>query len=135
MSKNRQEEQFAGRVRTILDQGVADLGENARARLYQSRVAALRCQAVPVAGLGVAGIGHLVAEAVHHHYRGILAFLALAVGALGVNLWHNYQQAAELAEIDSALLADEVSPGAYLDQGFLAWLDSLSQQGKDSLPE
>lgn len=135
MSENRQDEKFAGRVRTLLDQGIAELGTNVTAQLYQSRLAALRRQAAPVIGLSMAGIGHLVTEALHNHFRGILAFLALAVGALGVNLWQNHQQAAELAEIDSALLADEVSPGAYLDQGFLEWLDSLSQQEEDSLPE
>jgi len=135
MSENRLEEQLAARVRTVLDRGIANLGEHATARLYESRVAALRHQAAPVSGFSVAGIGHLVTEALHGHFRGILAFVALAVGALGVNLWQNHQQAADLAEIDSELLADEVSPGAYLDQGFLAWLDSLSQQEEDSLPE
>lgn len=135
MSENRQDEKFAGRVRTLLDQGIAELGTNVTAQLYQSRLTALRRQAAPVASLSMAGVGHFVTEAVHHHFRGILAFVGLAVGALGVNLWQNHQQAAELAEIDSALLADEVSLGAYLDQGFLEWLNSLSQQEEDSLPE
>jgi hypothetical protein len=37
------------------------------------------------------------------------------------------QQAEEAAEIDSALLADEIPFNAYLDQDFLEWLDHLAQ--------
>ena len=54
---------------------------------------------------------------------------------MGVQFWQNLQTASELAEIDSALLSDEVSPGAYLDQGFMEWLNHLSQQEEDSLPQ
>jgi hypothetical protein len=74
-------------------------------------------------------------EPLHGHFRGILAVFALAIGAMGVQFWQNLQSASELAEIDSALLSDEVSPGAYLDQGFMEWLNHLSQQEEDSLPQ
>jgi hypothetical protein len=76
-----------------------------------------------------------MSDSLHSHYRGILAFVALAVGAIGVQVWQNERDAAELAEIDSALLSDEVPPSAYTDQGFMEWLHHLSEQEDDSLPE
>jgi hypothetical protein len=68
-------------------------------------------------------------------YRAILALLALFVGAFGTHIWQENHEAEALAEIDTALLSDEVSPGAYLDQGFMAWLDRLSQHDEASLSE
>lgn len=136
MNTELKEAQFARCIRSILDESVADLDQKTSRRLYDIRLAALDHQAQPVVALSLAGIthgiGHFLADSVHSHYRGILAFLALTVGAAGVQLWHNAQQAAELAEIDSALLSDEVPPGAYTDQGFLEWLDRLSSQQQEN---
>ncbi|HZV53353.1 MAG TPA: DUF3619 family protein [Rhodocyclaceae bacterium] len=138
MNQELHESQFASRIRHVLDQGTSNLDQKAVARLYQFRQDALCRQAAPVAVLSLAGIGHLATESLHSHYRGILAFLALVIGAMGVQFWQNARQATELAEIDSALLADEVSPNAYTDQGFIEWLNHLSQQeegSEESLPQ
>ena len=51
--------------------------------------------------------------------------MALTVGAVGAYYWNTFDQAVEHAEIDSALLADEVPFNAYIDQGFMAWLEQL----------
>ncbi len=135
MSNMPDEVDFAGRIRDALNHGAANLGEKTSVRLYEARCDALRHQAAPVAAVSLASFGHVLAETFHHHYRGILALVALAVGALGVQLWQNEQEAAELAEIDSALLSDEVPPSAYTDQGFLEWLHRLSEREEESLPE
>lgn len=126
---------FVGDIRLVLDKGVANLDRKVVARLYAARQDALLHQAQPVAALSMAGIGHFVIEPLQGHFRGILAVFALAIGAMGVQFWQNLRTASELAEIDSALLSDEVSPGAYLDQGFMEWLNHLSQQEEDSLPQ
>ena len=135
MKQTTDEAEFAARIRGALDQGTAELGEKASLRLYEARCDALRHQAAPVAVLSLGGVGQLLGEAWHRHHRGILAFLALAIGALGVQIWQNYQQADELAEIDSALLTDEVPPSAYTDPGFLEWLQQLSDSDEDSLSQ
>ena len=139
MKDNLHDTQLTNGIRRLLDQGSANLDRKVLTRLYEGRQEALRHQAVPVAALSLAGIGqgidHFVIEPLHAHYRGLLAVVALMIGAMGVQFWQNSQTAAELAEIDSALLSDEVSPGAYIDQGFLEWLKHLSQQEEGSLPQ
>jgi hypothetical protein len=139
MKNETREQQFTDLIRRVLDRSTADLDRQVLGRLYESRQEALRRQAAPVAVLSLAGIGRgieqFVVEPLHGHARGILAVLALAIGAMGVQFWQNLQTASELAEIDSALLSDEVAPGAYLDQGFMEWLNHLSQQEDDSLPQ
>ncbi len=135
MNKTTDEAQFAARIRGALDQGLANLDSKASLRLYEARCDALRHQAAPIAVLSLAGVGQLLGDSWHRHYRGVLAFLALAIGALGVQIWQNYQQADELAEIDSALLTDEVPPSAYTDPGFLEWLQHLSDSDAESLSQ
>jgi hypothetical protein len=135
MKNETRDPKCVGDIRRVLDEGVANLDRKVLTRLYDARQDALLHQAQPVAALSMAGIGHFVVEPLQGHFRGILAVFALAIGALGVQFWQNLQKASELAEIDSALLSDEVSPGAYLDQGFMEWLNHLSQQEEDSLPQ
>jgi len=135
MSRKPTESDVAGRIRGLLDQGAASLDQRVSLRLYEARCDALRHQAAPVAVLGLAGFGHHLADTLHHHYRGILAFIALAVGAMGVQVWHNFQQADELAEIDTELLSDEVPPSAYTDPGFLEWLQHLSESEEEPLQQ
>jgi hypothetical protein len=56
----------------------------------------------------------------------LIAAMALVIGATGTYYWNAYEQAQEYEEIDSALLADELPPSAYLDRGFHAWLERAS---------
>lgn len=120
--------QFAYRVRQILDRGTADMDQGVANRLYDARQGALAQQKVAVAGLSLAGIGHFASTSISGHARGLLAATALLIGAVGTFYWNNFEEAAANAEIDSALLADEVPFSAYLDQGFMEWLDHLSRQ-------
>lgn len=135
MKNETRDPKFVDDIRRVLDQGVVNLDRKVLTRLYDARQDALLHQAQSVSALSMAGIGHFVIEPLQGHFRGILAVFALAIGAMGVQFWQNLQTASELAEIDSALLSDEVSPGAYLDQGFMEWLNHLSQQEEDSLPQ
>lgn len=41
---------------------------------------------------------------------------------IGVTYWENMQRAAELADIDAAMLSDNLPLNAYLDHGFNAYL-------------
>jgi hypothetical protein len=135
MNRISDEADLTARIRGVLDQGTAELSPKASLRLYEARCDALRHQAAPVAALSVAGFGQVLGHSFHKHYRGILAFMALAIGAMAVQVWQNEQEAAALAEIDSELLGDEVPPSAYTDQGFLEWLQHLSESDEASLPE
>lgn len=48
--------------------------------------------------------------------------LALLVGLVTVQLWDRDRTVSELAEIDTALLVDDLPPAAYSDPGFIQFL-------------
>jgi hypothetical protein len=126
---------LGNRIRDALNQSTDTLSGKVSVRLYEARCDALRHQAVSADAVGIAGLGFVLSRAIHHHFRLILAVLSLAVGATGVQLWQNSQEVAELADIDSQLLSDEVPPSAYTDQGFMEWLHRVSVSGEDSLSQ
>ena len=51
-----------------------------------------------------------------------LPVLALLAGLWGINWWHKHQQVEAAADIDMALLADDLPPSAYTDPGFEEFL-------------
>ena len=51
-----------------------------------------------------------------------LPLIALMIGLVGIHLFHNERRANELAEIDAALLSDDLPPAAYTDPGFVQFL-------------
>lgn len=118
--------EFGYKTRQILNEGIDILDKKVAARLYEARQTALNGQRPTVMGLRIAGIGHGVELAIFPHLRNLLAVVALSVGAVGTYYWDAYEQAREFEEIDSALLADELPPAAYLDRGFHAWLEYAS---------
>lgn len=55
-------------------------------------------------------------------FGSILPLLALIVGLVFIHDFHNDQNALEIAEVDSALLTDDLPPSAYTDPSFLDFL-------------
>jgi hypothetical protein len=53
-----------------------------------------------------------------------LALLVLVVGILGISEAQNELRARELAEVDLALLTDDLPPAAFADPGFLQFLQT-----------
>lgn len=117
-------------IRRALDEGAQDVDAAIAARLVQAREIALsgmRRQS----GLRLAGhhgnLGHSFAP----RRRMAFAFLGLMLGVVGAYYYWNPldqgdDRSDEVAEVDSALLADELPVDAYADQGFQAWLDRTS---------
>ncbi|TRZ90574.1 MAG: DUF3619 family protein [Rhodocyclaceae bacterium] len=118
--------EFGYKARQILNQGLDILDGKVTARLHQARQAALNSQRVSVMGLRMAGIGQTLEFAFFSNARNLLAVMALSVGAMGTYYWNAFEQAQEFEEIDSALLAGDLPPSAYLDRGFQAWLERTS---------
>ena len=121
--------EFGQKLCRVLDRGAASLDHEPTARLFAIRQQALG-RYRPAARLSMAGFGDLTVSA-RDYARGLLAAVALSIGALGAYYWNTLDQAVEHAEIDSALLADEVPFNAYIDQGFMAWLEDL-KDGSES---
>lgn len=122
----KQDTEFGYKARRILNQGVDGLDGKILARLNQARQTALNSQRVAVRGLRLAGVGYDVESSILPYARTVLAVIALVIGATGTHYWNAFEQAQEFEEIDSALLADDLPPSAYLDRGFHAWLEHAS---------
>ena len=123
------EEQFAHQLCRVLDQGARDIDPVIAERLRAARERALQRQAVPAPAYEIVGAGGTVRLGQGdgaHPFRTLLAILALLIGVSMVYVWNGFAQADENEEIDSALLADDLPPNAYLDKGFQAWLDKDS---------
>lgn len=125
-----QESELGYKLRQVLNHGTENLDRNIAQRLYAARCHALENHRVATRGMQLAGIAHLFTDTVLGHGRTILAVLALLVGATGTYVWNEFEQAAENEEVDSALLADDLPPAAYLDRGFRAWLERSSHSSR-----
>ena len=53
--------------------------------------------------------------------------LLLVLGLILIDEWHDRLQTATVAEVDSALLSDDLPPDAYTDPGFSEFLKSPEQ--------
>ena len=121
--------QFAARIRHLLNQGTR-VEPRIAARLKAARELALtrqRAERAPVLAwadnvLGNGwGWGSLSA-------RVVLPVVMLAVAAFGIYRWQESQRLAEVVEIDTQLLTDELPIDAYLDRGFQNWLKRRSAE-------
>ncbi|VWB92371.1 DUF3619 family protein [Burkholderia lata] len=129
------EHEFALKVRRALDERAADLPAATTDRLAVARRAALarkkpEAATVPVfvpAFAGAAGAyGTAPASRPQASFaRRLLRAWPLAlllVGLVGIAYWEDMQRTAELADIDAAMLSDDLPLNAYLDHGFNAYL-------------
>lgn len=124
---SNEELKIAYKVRQALNQGTEVLDKGIAARLYEARQSALARHKVRVGGLALAGLGHFAAHRLPAFGRTAVAAFALLLGVVFSYYWNHFEQAAENAEVDSALLSDDLPPAAYLDKGFQAWLDRSLQ--------
>jgi hypothetical protein len=56
-----------------------------------------------------------------------LPLLVLVAGMVGLYQYEEQQRIAEVAELDAAVLSDELPLSAYLDHGFNAYLENREQ--------
>ena len=95
----------------------------------RSRVSA-RAQAVahrkqtdrPAAVVVGAGGAALLGSVWWNRFGAVLPLVALVVGLVSISVWQEDQRFKELAEVDSALLTDDLPPAAYTDPGFAQFL-------------
>ncbi|WP_233258915.1 DUF3619 family protein [Rubrivivax albus] len=123
------EARLGSRLAAALNPALDALPADVESRLRFAREQALaRRAAAPAAGnvsLGAGGaavLGRLGTSGWWPRLGWLLPMAAVAVGVLLVQLRHERDAAAVAAQIDSALLADELPPAAYADPGFAAFL-------------
>ena len=129
MALDRQD-QFGRRVAARLDAGTADLPHDIAERLRAGRIQALaRRQAALQTARTVATSGGQAALTDEHvsfwrRLASALPLIALAAGLVTIHVVQNDRRAREVAEVDAALLTDDLPPAAYADPGFVQFLKS-----------
>jgi hypothetical protein len=132
-----QQDRFARQVTARLAAGTAELpyevSERLRAARSQAlgrrkRVAALHT-ATAVSGSGAATLtmGN-ERQSLWNRIASALPILALAAGLIVVYSLENDRRASEVAEVDAALLTDDLPPSAYADPGFIQFLKQSSEE-------
>ena len=125
---------FALKATSYLSAGTADLPYDNSERLRAARVQAVSkrkmAQSQSVTSVISVGSGAALAwggdEGLSGWSRIALVFplIALVVGLLTINAVQIDNRAQEVAEVDAALLIDELPPAAFADPGFVQFLKS-----------
>lgn len=124
------EERFAYRIRQGLNQNLDSISPTALRRLEAARHLALERQKQPAmeAAMAITGTTAIRSFVQRNPVRQFLAIIVLVLGMATVLYWQAHRYVADLEDVDSALLADELPPEAFLDKGFAAWLDDSSRE-------
>jgi len=142
------EQQIARLAREALDESVEHLPWRVTHRLASAREAALarmpaRQAAATETVFGGAGHPILVPGTGHGRLSGggpdgrrrlglriaavLVPILVVATGLYGISEWDNLRRADDNADVDAAVLTDEVPISAYADRGFGVFLRNVAQ--------
>jgi hypothetical protein len=121
-------DQFGRKVAVRLAAGTDELSYEVRERLRAARVRAIEARRQPeeapvVVGRGLGSLA-LRHGGVFHRIASVLPLLVLAAGLILIHSVQKDHRASELAELDAALLTDDLPPAAYADPGFVQFLKS-----------
>jgi hypothetical protein len=123
---------FAYKVRHALNENLDQLPASTAERLAAARKLAVARKKphapVRVAQRALAGnFGAFFSFSSLGRAGAIIPLLALVAGLAGVYQYEQEQRIAEIAELDAAVLSDELPLTAYLDHGFNAYLAQRGQ--------
>ena len=141
MSRNErdiQERRFAHEIRVALDASAEALPRDISERLAAARRMALAAKKAEVR----AHVPQLVLPNAPHGYAFddeddtplhragawlrklalVWTLIALGAGLMGIYHWQQQKRVEELADVDAAMLLDDLPPTAYADQGFHVFL-------------
>jgi cytochrome c-type biogenesis protein CcmH/NrfG len=122
------EQQIAHRIKQHLNRGL-DLDADKLARLKAAREQAVARQRVESRAPVLAWADNVVGKwggPPSFIPRILLPMAVLILGLIAINQWQESQVAAEIEEIDAAVLTEDLPLDAYLDKGFDAWLKPSS---------
>ncbi|WP_374359878.1 DUF3619 family protein [Pseudoduganella danionis] len=133
---NTEELNFAYKVRHALNETLDDLPPATTDRLAQARQMALARKkadgaarrTAPVVRSELAGVqGGNWSFSWFNRMGVALPLLVLVAGLIGIYQYEQQEHIAEIAELDAAVLSDELPLSAYLDHGFNAYLNQSEQ--------
>ena len=123
-------DRYGLKVAARLSEGASTLPYDISERLRAARVQALARRklaprAVPafaVSGNGTLALGGDDEPGFWGRMASVVPLVALVAGLVAINVVQNEDRANELAEVDTALLIDDLPPSAYADPGFVQFL-------------
>ncbi len=137
------ERELARIVRVALDESADRLPYRTTHRLAAARAAALaqaRVETVPRTAHEVVRVAHRPAAAlagggpvprlVWRIAAVVVPIAVVAAGLFGISALETQQRAEDLAELDAAMIADEVPISAYADRGFGVYLRNVSSHSR-----
>jgi hypothetical protein len=105
------------------DQMPYEAGERLRAARVRALLARKQQEFAPVhVGRGGAATLGLGERSWFNRIASVLPLVILAAGLVLIHTVQTERRASELAEVDAALLADDLPPAAYADPGFVQYL-------------
>jgi len=120
------EAQFGRRIAARLSTGTDALPNDITERLRVARTQALANRKQPARPATVVvntgGSSAALGGVWWMRLGTIFPLVALVVGLVGISVWQEDQRFKELAEVDAALLTDDLPPAAYTDPGFAQFL-------------
>ncbi|MEO5607736.1 MAG: DUF3619 family protein [Polaromonas sp.] len=131
------EDRFGLKTASYLSAGTAGLPHDISERLRSARVQAVskrKITTTQTAGAvvhsgGIATLTWGSGEGLSWWSRigSVLPLIALVAGLLVINSFQSDNRTQELAEVDAALLTDDLPPAAFADPGFVQFLKTGSQ--------
>lgn len=125
------QDQFGRRIAARLDAGADELPHDISERLRAARVQALARRQVglqPARSVSAtAGQASLTGDehvSLWQRLASVLPLIVLAAGLVTIHVVQNERRASEVAEVDAAILTDDLPPAAYADPGFVQFLKS-----------
>jgi hypothetical protein len=128
------QDRFGRRIAARLAAGTAELPHDITERLRAARVRAVAqrklgslqaASGVSVSG-GQASLSFDEGPGLWNRIASALPLIALVAGLVAINMVQNERRASEVAEVDAALLTDDLPPAAYADPGFVQFLKSAN---------
>jgi|SRR5688572_25432761 len=133
LTPSQLQDRFGRQVASRLTAGTAEIPYNVTERLRAARVQAVarRKQAQLFTAPSMVATGDSAAmtfgdegQSVWNRIASALPLIALAAGLILIHAIENDRRASEVAEVDAALLTDDLPPSAYADPGFVQFLKS-----------
>jgi hypothetical protein len=112
------QDRFGLKTASCLSAGAADLPYDISERLRAARVQAVSKR--KIAKMETSGSDDGLSW--WARIGSVIPLIALVVGLLAINSIQNDNRAQEVAEVDAALLTDELPPAAFADPGFVQFL-------------
>ena len=122
------EKEFGLFIRQHLNASLSELERPVTERLFEARQAALSRYAAHGTQKGLALAGHNALSWIQDSLRPFLLAAGLVSLLAAGHYFMSLERIAEIEEVDSALLADDLPIDAYLDKGFDTWLSDSSER-------